>query len=133
MAQNRSGCRMDKGITAQLCLRPSPNLLPHPCSYKRGKYIQYQRVEKVFSPRCADFETFKKVSKSCLIERAVGFLPPAHTPPLLCRISLLRGFSTAWRKKGAPHIAAPPSVSKKSFRHAVRLLKRSKTFQKPVD
>ena len=39
-----------------------------------------QRVEKVFSPRCADFETFKKVSKSCLIERAVGFLPPAHTP-----------------------------------------------------
>ena len=22
----------------------------------------------------------KKVSKSCLIERAVGFLPPAHTP-----------------------------------------------------
>ena len=24
------------GITAQLCLRPSPNLLPHPCSYKRG-------------------------------------------------------------------------------------------------
>ena len=39
-----------------------------------------QRVEKVFSPRCADFETFRKVSKSCLIERAVGFLPPAHTP-----------------------------------------------------
>ena len=39
-----------------------------------------QRVEKVFSPRCAGFETFKKVSKSCLIERAVGFLPPAHTP-----------------------------------------------------
>ena len=39
-----------------------------------------QRVEKVFSPRCADFETFLKVSKSCLIERAVGFLPPAHTP-----------------------------------------------------
>ena len=32
-----------KGITAQLCLRPSPNLLPHPCSYKRGKYIQYSR------------------------------------------------------------------------------------------
>ena len=31
------------GITAQLCLRPSPNLLPHPCSYKRGKYIQYSR------------------------------------------------------------------------------------------
>ena len=53
-----------------------------------------QRVEKVFSPRCADFETFKKVSKSCLIERAVGFLPPAHTPPLLFLISLLRGFST---------------------------------------
>ena len=26
------------GITAQLCLRPSPKLLPHPCSYKRGKY-----------------------------------------------------------------------------------------------
>ena len=23
----------------------------------------------------------KKVSKSCLIERAVGFLPPPHTPP----------------------------------------------------
>ena len=42
--------------------------------------IIFQRVEKVFSPRCADFETFKKVSKSCLIERAVGFLPPAHTP-----------------------------------------------------
>src|SRR5699024_10814900 len=39
-----------------------------------------QRVEKVFSPRCADFETFRKVSKSCLIERAVGFLPPAHAP-----------------------------------------------------
>ena len=39
-----------------------------------------QRVEKVFSTRCADFETFRKVSKSCLIERAVGFLPPAHTP-----------------------------------------------------
>ena len=31
------------GSTAQLCLRPSPNLLPHPCSYKRGKYIQYSR------------------------------------------------------------------------------------------
>ena len=31
------------GITAQLCLRPSSNLLPHPCSYKRGKYIQYSR------------------------------------------------------------------------------------------
>ena len=31
------------GITAQLCLRPSPNLLPHLCSYKRGKYIQYSR------------------------------------------------------------------------------------------
>ena len=44
------------------------------------KNIKIQRVEKVFSPRCADFETFKKVSKSCLIERAVGFLPPAHTP-----------------------------------------------------
>ena len=26
-----------------MCLRPSPNLLPHPCSYKRGKY---QAVEK---------------------------------------------------------------------------------------
>src|SRR5699024_9631358 len=43
-------------------------------------FDRLQRVEKVFSPRCADFETFKKVSKSCLIERAVGFLPPAHTP-----------------------------------------------------
>ena len=27
--------------------------------------LQAQRVEKVFSPRCADFETYKKVSKSC--------------------------------------------------------------------
>ena len=31
------------GITAQLCLRPSPNLLPHPCSYKRGKYIRLSK------------------------------------------------------------------------------------------
>ena len=35
------------GITAQLCLRPSPNLLPHPCSYKRGKYNSIQTVEKL--------------------------------------------------------------------------------------
>ena len=32
------------GITAQLCLRPSPNLLPHPCSYKRGE------IHTVFPP-----------------------------------------------------------------------------------
>src|SRR5699024_3269322 len=50
-----------------------------------------QRVEKVFSPRCADFETFKKVSKSCLIERAVGCLPPAHTP----RCSVAQVFNEA--------------------------------------
>ena len=38
-----------------------------------------------------------KLSKSfkiLLIERAVGFLPPAHTPPLLCPGHLLRGFLT---------------------------------------
>ena len=33
-----------QGITAQLCLRPSPNLLPHPCSYKRGE------IHTVFPP-----------------------------------------------------------------------------------
>ena len=62
-----------------------------------GKFFRdmhSQRVEKVFSPRCADFETFKKVSKSCLIERAVGFLPPRTHPPLLCPGHLLRGFLT---------------------------------------
>src|SRR5699024_5977359 len=36
--------------------------------------------KKSFRHAGADFETFKKVSKSCLIERAVGFLPPAHPP-----------------------------------------------------
>ena len=48
--------------------------------FAMDRQVNIQRVEKVFSPRCADFETFLKVSKSCLIERAVGFLPPAHTP-----------------------------------------------------
>ena len=57
-------------------------LMPPPgrCAVGVDRRSTPQRVEKVFSPRCADFETFKKVSKSCLIERAVGFLPPAHTP-----------------------------------------------------
>ena len=45
---------------------------------------RFQRVEKVFSPRCAAFETFKNVSKAWLIKRAVGFLPPRTNPPLLC-------------------------------------------------
>ena len=48
-------------------------------SGKRQKNLPLQRVEKVFSRRCADFETFKSF-KILLIERAVGFLPPAHTP-----------------------------------------------------
>ena len=42
-ASSTGNAKEIKGITAQLCLRPSPNLLPHPCSYKRGKYIQYSR------------------------------------------------------------------------------------------
>ncbi len=64
-----------------------------------------QRVEKVFSPRCADFETFKKVSKSCLIERAVGFLPPAHTP----RCSFSSVFCGVFQQSAGGHEGRPYS------------------------
>ena len=57
-----------------------------------GYIIRLSVAKKSFRHAVRILKLSKKVSKSCLIERAVGFLPPAHTPPLLCRISLLRGF-----------------------------------------
>ena len=62
IVRNKSG-RKIKGITAQLCLRPSPNLLPHPCSYKRGKYIQYSR------PFILSYEAKSLTECSCQIVR----------------------------------------------------------------
>ena len=72
-----------------------------------GESRRPQRVEKVFSPRCADFETFKKSFKILLIERAVGFLPPAHTP----RCSVPDIFSEVQYKAGGLYIAHWTTVS----------------------
>ena len=44
-------------------------------------YTYYVSVsKKSFRHAVRILKLSKKVSKSCLIERAVGFLPPAHTP-----------------------------------------------------
>ena len=40
----------------------------------------FQRVKKVFLTRCPSFLNFEKVQKTLFIERAGGFLPPAHIP-----------------------------------------------------
>src|SRR5699024_4697628 len=43
------------------CLeRLGGNMRVHASDHLFGNVALYQRVEKVFSPRCADFETFKK-------------------------------------------------------------------------
>ena len=58
-----------------------PEFFPNKLRLMEKKRPQNFSVsKKSFRHAGADFETFKKVSKSCLIERAVGFLPPAHTP-----------------------------------------------------
>ena len=60
-------------------------------------YTYYVSVsKKSFRHAVRILKLSKKVSKSCLIERAVGFwlFAPRTHPPLLCLISLLRGFST---------------------------------------
>ena len=49
--------------------------------------------KKYFRPAVRILKRSKSF-KILLIERAVGFLPPAHTPPLLCPGHLLRGFLT---------------------------------------
>ena len=86
-----------------------------------------QRVEKVFSPRCADFETFKKVSKSCLIERAVGFLPPAHTPR--CSVSsVFCGVFQQSERPACPNIGQAGRRRYGRFHHAHAL---QKAFSSP--
>src|SRR5699024_3027571 len=82
----------------------------------------FQRVEKVFSPRCADFETFKKVSKSCLIERAVGFLPPAHTP----RCSVASVFCGVFLQPGIFYYAGNTSEKQLGMAETFRILPKGK-------
>jgi len=55
-----------------------------------------QRVENVFSPRCADFEAFWKLQNPVDWTRGGLFAPP-HTPPLPCPGHLQRGF---WQSRG---------------------------------
>ena len=62
--------------------------------FAMDRQVNIQRVEKVFSPRCADFETYKKVSKSCWLNARWAFCPP-HTPPAaLSRTSSARFFDS---------------------------------------
>ena len=59
------------------------------------RYRSDLSVSKKYFRHAVRILKLSKSFKILLIERAVGFLPPRTHPPLLCRISLLRGFSTA--------------------------------------
>src|SRR5699024_463894 len=83
--------------------------------------------KKYFRPAVRILKRSKSF-KILLIERAVGFLPPAHTPAALSRTSSA-GFFDSLRQET---IVSCLSVSKKYFRPAVRILKLSKKFQNPV-
>ena len=69
--------------------------------------------KKSFRPAACGFSNFRS-SKNLLIERAGGFLPPAHIP----RCSLAKVFFIVCRQTEPAAICGRRSVSKKSFRPA---------------
>ena len=78
-----------------MCLRPSPNLLPHPCSYKRGKYISVSK--KSFRHAVRIFKLSKKFKNTCRLNAKGAFCPLHTSPAALSQTSSARFFDSLGR------------------------------------